>query len=142
MLRSGSRTRGLAPCFELIEIVREVPWFSAGASFLLPGFLRCPILKFWGARIVFLRFTLLNNSLRWTLSLPIFDVAPRALQEFDGVIRSNCPTSRRIDFLGRQSWDIQPNCLDSFSKATDLVLQLFFDFLLGCPLASVCLDRH
>ena len=31
----------------------------------------------------------------------------------------NFPSSRRIDFLGWLSWDTQPKCMNSFSKATD-----------------------
>ena len=37
-------------------------------------------------RIALMKFTLLNDSLRWTLSFPNFCVVPRALGEFDGVI--------------------------------------------------------
>ena len=33
------------PCLELFDIFRQVPCFSAGASFLLRGFLKCPVLK-------------------------------------------------------------------------------------------------
>ena len=31
----------------------------------------------------------------------------------------NLPSSRGIDFLGWESWDTQPNCIDSFYKTTD-----------------------
>ena len=33
-----------------------------------------------------MKFTLLNDSSRWTLSFPNFDVVPRTRGEFDGVI--------------------------------------------------------
>ena len=60
----ASLGRGLVLCFDLIDIFRQITCFSAGASFLLLRFLKCPILKCWRTRIAFLRFTLLKNSLR------------------------------------------------------------------------------
>ena len=91
--------RGLVPCFELKDTFRQIPCFSAGASFLLQSCLLCPILKFWRVRIAFLRYTLLDNSWRWTLSFTDFDLVPRALGECD-------PTFlffRGIDFFRRHS---------------------------------------
>ena len=74
-------------CFELKDIVRQVPCFSAGASFLWKSFLKCPVLDCWRKRIAIWRFALLHNSLRWTLSFPNFCV-PCALGEVDAVVRS------------------------------------------------------
>ena len=46
------------------------------------------------------------------------------------------PLFRRIDFFsGSDSWDTQPNCSDSFCKATDSFPPLFLDFSLGCSLS-------
>ena len=53
---------------ELMDIFCQIPCFSVGASFLLQGFLKCLVLKFWRTRFAILRFTLWVNSLRWTLS--------------------------------------------------------------------------
>ena len=38
--------------------------------------------------------------------------------------------------------DTQPNCVDSFSIATDPFAPPFFDFLLGFSSASTCRNRH
>ena len=78
-LRYGGAERGLVLCFELVDISRRVPYFSAGASFLLPSFLVCPILKFWRTWIAFLRFTLLHHSSRRTLSFLNLYVVPCAM---------------------------------------------------------------
>ena len=53
--------------------------------------------QIWSPRNSLLRFALLHDSLRWTLSFPNFYVVPCALGEFDGVIRSqfsNFPQNR------------------------------------------------
>ena len=79
----GRRVEGrLVLFFELVDTFRQVSCFSAGASFLLRGFLECPVLQFSRARIKILRFTLLHYSLRWTLSVPNFYVVLSALGEF------------------------------------------------------------
>ena len=43
----------------------------------------------------------------------------------------NFPSSRRIDFLGSESLDAQPNCVDSFNDATDPFAPPFFVFFSG-----------
>ena len=52
------------------------------------------------------------------------------------------PSSCRIDFLGWESWDTQPSCVDSFNNATDPFVPPFFDFLLGFSSVSTCLKKH
>ena len=44
---------------------------------------------------------------------------------------ANFPYSRKIDLLRWESWDTQPLCIDSFSKATGPLTPLFFDFFTG-----------
>ena len=80
--------RRLVSCFELKDIFRHFPGYSAGASFLVQGFVLCPLLKLFGARMAFVRFTLSNNASWWTLFSPNFSVVPRALGKSDGVIWS------------------------------------------------------
>ena len=45
---------------------------------------------------------------------------------------ATCPWSR-TEFLGYESWDTQPNSVDSFNKATNPFAPPFFDFLLDSP---------
>ena len=54
----------------------------------------------------------------------------------------NFSCSRRMDFLGKESWDTQPSCTDSFTIATDPFAPPFFDVLLGFPSASPCRKWH
>ena len=74
--------------FELVDVFRQVPCFSAGASFLFQGFVLHSFFEFLSPRNSLLRFKLLHDSLRWTLSFHYFHVTHRALGELDGVIRS------------------------------------------------------
>ena len=66
---------------------------------------------------------------------------PGALGEFGACFDPNFPFSRGKVFLGWDSWDTQPNCVDSFNKATDPFAPSFFDLLLGFS-ASPCLKKH
>ena len=63
----------------------------------------------------------------------IFKVVPCAFGEFNGVFRFQF-----FFFHVEESRDTQPNCVDSFSGATDLFAPPFFDFLLGISSASTC----
>ena len=67
---------------ELIDIHRQLPCHSAGASFLAQSFVLYQLLKLGNARIELAWFTLLNDASRWTLSFPNFHVVSRALVEF------------------------------------------------------------
>ena len=49
----------------------------------------------------------------------------------------NIPGSQRIVFLGLESWDTQPNCIDSFNVATVPLSTTFFRLLVGL---SFCLN--
>ena len=81
-----------------------------------------------------MRFTLLSDASRWTLSVPTFYVMPRALGEF--VLLS-------VKWIfSDENLETQPTCIDSFNEATDPFTLLFFDFLLDCPSASTCRNRH
>ena len=62
------------------------PCCSAGASFLVQGVVLCPVLNSGSARIAPVRFALLNDASRWTLSFPIFLCGATCHGEFDGVI--------------------------------------------------------
>ena len=81
-------------------------------------------------------FTLLHDTLRWTLSFPLFVWCHVPLENATARFDPNFPIFRRVRFLGGSvSWDTQPNCIDSFSKATDHFPPLFFDFLTGLPIS-------
>ena len=77
-----------------------------------------------------MRFTLLCGASRWTLSS----------QDLTAWFDPNFPYSSRIDFLGQESWDTQPNCVDSFNYETDPFTPLFF--VVGCTSTSTCRNRH
>ena len=47
--------RGLVLVFELVDLFRQVPCFSAGATFLLRGFILCSVLEFRRARTTLVR---------------------------------------------------------------------------------------
>ena len=49
----------------------------------------------------------------------------------------NFPGSRGIDFLGKESSDTQPNCIDSFTMATDPFAPTLFRLLVEL---SFCLN--
>ena len=72
--------------FELADTFRQVPCHSAGASFLLQGFVSCSFLNSGSARIALMRFTLLDDASRWTLSFPNFYGVQCAFGKFAGVI--------------------------------------------------------
>ena len=57
--------------------VCQIPCYSAGASFLVPGFVLCPVIESGSARITLMNFTHLNDFSRWTLSVPNFYLVPR-----------------------------------------------------------------
>ena len=64
------------------------------------------------------------------------------LENLTACFDPNIPGSRRIDFLGQESWDTQPNCVDPFYKASDPFAPPLFDFLLGFSSASTCRKQH
>ena len=78
--------RSFIRIFELVDISAKSYATLRGASSSLQRFVLCSFLKSGSARVALMRFTLLNVSSRWTLSFPSFDVVPRALGEFEGVI--------------------------------------------------------
>ena len=99
--------------------------------------------NFWRARTTLMRRTLLDNTSRWTLSFPSFNLVLGALGEFERcAFDPNFPGSRGIDLLGQESWDTQPSCMESFTIATDPFAPPFFDFLLGFASASTCRKWH
>ena len=57
---------------ELVNIFRQIPRCSAGASFLVQGLLVRSFPHVWRARTTLIRRTLLGDPSRWTLSFPIF----------------------------------------------------------------------
>ena len=100
MLRILELKTWLSPHSWACKHFRQVPCCSPGASFLLQGLLLWPLLQSGSARIALVRFTLLNNASRWTLSFAIFLLVPRALGECDGAIWSWLfSLFRRINFL-------------------------------------------
>ena len=74
--------------FELKDTLRQIPCYSAGMLFLVQRFVLCLLLTLGIARSALMRFTLLNDASRWTLSFPNFDVVPRTIGECDGAIWS------------------------------------------------------
>ena len=91
--------------FEHMNIFRKVPCYSAGASFLVQGFVLCPSLKSGGARIALVRFTLLNdaapnNNEETCILIPIFLLPVEWI-------------------FSKKNLETQPNCVDSFNNATD-----------------------
>ena len=77
---TGDQKRSCIRSFELTNTFRQVPCYSAGATFLVQGFILCPLRKSGRARIALVRFTLLHDASRWTLYFPSFYVVPRAFQ--------------------------------------------------------------
>ena len=120
----GEYIAALTRIFELVDTFRQVPCYSAGASFLVQGSEKCLLLKSGSARVALVRFTLVNDASRWTLSFPNLNVVPHVVGNLTVWFDPAFPTYRR-------SWDTQPNCEDSFSTATDPFPPLFFDFSLG-----------
>ena len=94
--RSGSFVRFL----ELVNILHQVQCYSASASILEQSLVRWSFPEFWRARTTLMRFALLNKSLRWTHSFPIFSIVSGALGEFVGVFCTQFPFSSWLDFLG------------------------------------------
>ena len=107
--------------FELVNICRQVQCLSARASFLLQGFLLCPILKFWRTRIAFLTFPLCIIPCDGSFLFPVFFMWCHVpLEKMTVRVDPNSSMFRRINFFGGSVyWNTQPNCLDSFKKATD-----------------------
>ena len=109
---------------------------SAGASFLVVSFcglfsnLGAQGLRSWGSH-----FWIIPRD---RLSFQKYYLVPRALRDFDGVyLIQFFPLFPKVDFFGGSvSRDTHPNCMDSFSKATDPFAPPFFDFLLGFSSAS------
>ena len=58
------------------------------ASFSDQGLLMWSFPEYWRAKTSLMRRTLLDNTSRWTLSFPNFDLMPGAFGEFDGVLWS------------------------------------------------------
>ena len=107
--------------FEFLDILWQVPCFSAGASLLLHGFILRSILEFWSPQNSDFCMTpcdghFLSRIFAWRI------VVLENLTAWSG---PNCPTSCRIDFLWGPSWETQPNWTFSFTKATDPLSQLF-----------------
>ena len=89
---------------------------------------------FWRAKTTLMRFTLFDSSPRTTLSFPSFHLlAWCPWRNLTACFDPNSPFSRRVDFLGQESWDTQQNVYR---------LPPFFDFLLGLSSASTCRNRH
>ena len=68
-----------------------------------------------------MRFTLLDDFSKWTLSFQIFfwERCHVPLENLTACFDPNFPSFRRVDFLGKESLDTQHDCTDSFNKATD-----------------------
>ena len=72
----------------VIEFDIFSPYSMLGRIFLGARSLHVIFPEFWRARPALMRFTLLDDSSRWTLPFPIFSLMPGAFGEFDGVFRS------------------------------------------------------
>ena len=121
--------RSLVLYFELVDISRQVRCFSAGASFFVaklpfvcnPRILAHTDCVTWGSH-----FWILPCDGPFPSRFLMWCHVP--LEHLTVWFDPDFPTSRRINFLGGQSWDTQPNSVDSFSKAIDPFPPLFFDF--------------
>ena len=60
------------------------------------------------------------------------------LENLTACFHPSFPPFLRIDFFRQESWDTQPNDIDSFDEATDPFAPPFFDFLLAYSSASTC----
>ena len=100
----GGVERGLVLCPELKDMFRQTPRFSAGAFFLLQGFLKCPMLKFWRTRIPFLRLTLFRATpCDGPFHSRFFMWCHVALGELDGPIGSQFATLPWHRLLGTRN---------------------------------------
>ena len=123
--------RSFIRMFELVHIFRQVPCLKVSS---LSSNLGVHGLRSWGSHFWM--------TPRDGLFLAQFFMACHVpLENWTVRFDPNFPFSK-IDFLGWESWDTQPNWKDSFSKATGPFPPLFFDFLLGCPSASTCQNWH
>ena len=84
--------RSFVRILELVNICRQISCYSVRTLFLLQGFFLWSFSEFWRARITLMRFTLSDNSSRWTLSFPNFLIWRQVLLEnFDGAFWSQLP---------------------------------------------------
>ena len=110
-LASIEEKRSLVRLLELVKYARQIPCYSAGASFLVQGLLMWSFSQFWQARTTLMRFTLWDTSSRWTLSFFLV-WCQVSLENLTECFVPNIPFPRRIDYLGTESWDTQPNHVD------------------------------
>ena len=82
------------------SFVRHIPRCAADASFLVESLFLWSCLGFWRARTTLMRFTLLDNSLRWTFLSRIFYFCQVSLENLTPCVDPNFLSSRRLDFLG------------------------------------------
>ena len=98
------------------------------------GFLKCAILKPSRTRIAPLERHTFEQLLAMDPFVPEFICGVTCTWKI-----WRCSLS---DFFGRPiSWNTQPNCVDSFNKATGPFTSLFCDFSLGCMSTSVWLNN-
>ena len=90
----------------------------------------------------FLNLRNVSNSSELNSFLLIMSLMLLLLENLTAWFDPKFPDSRRTGFLGQESWDTQPNYVDSSNKAADLFAPSFFDFLLGFSSASTCLKKH
>ena len=137
--------RRFLPIFEVVDIFRQIPCFSADPSFLSESYFLCSVLKFWNTRIAFLMLAFLTklNYLRWTFFFPemLCNVPSRVLGEQDcdliqfpsfSVQKTLwfCTLEHATQFCKPLQWNDQ-----SFSST---VLRLFW----SDHLDSMCLNKH
>ena len=65
-------------------------------------------LEFRRARTTLMRFTLLNDASRWTLSFQNFIWCQVPFEKLTACLDPSFPSFRRIDRLGWESWDTEP----------------------------------
>ena len=124
--------------FEFVNILCQFLGVSADAPLLFKGFVLRSYLEFGNPWISILRFALLSDPCDGSFFSQNFTRRIVVFENLNVWFDPNFPFSRRIDFLWVLSWDTQPNWIVSINKATDAFAPPFFDFLLGCPRASVC----
>ena len=98
---SRSIKRSSVRILELVNIFRQIPCFSTGASFLVQGFLMWSSLNFGVQGQRFLKRTLLDDPSRWTLSFQNFEKDHVSLETLTACFDPKTPGWRNINRFSR-----------------------------------------
>ena len=135
----------LSPRSWACKYFRQIPRYSAGASFLVQGFLLCLPPQTQARKDYAREAHTFEKFLAVDPFFPFFFKkfwCQVLLEIFTVWFDPSFHSFRRIDFLGWGSWGTQFNWKDSFNKATDPFAPPSFDFLLGFSSASTRRKKH